>query len=234
MNKMMHDKIRIVLIFLFIIIIIGVCGCDNDLSNTNNSSNEFDEKDNVSNEDKMKEYINNKYGFIDCSTIRYTESGWDQSYDTLYLSLNSNGEKFFVNLYDDGTIRDSYYGIAIRDDFEKEIIHCIDNQFKDYKIITRGLSDVAYPSDLKTDDPINELIRCGNDIDTIVFFIFVNDDSISSDEDFNNTSKAIIDKWNQLGILSLPRIISINANDFNLINENNYSEYIMNGYEYSE
>ena len=226
---------------------IGVYGCNNNkeklkinIETSENDDTHTERKELNTKVNNMKKYLYDKYGYIDYEEVGYLPAGWDQPYDILNLKteFEGNEESFYVEAHYDGDnveYKDSYCGLLLRDDFEKLVAEHANPIFPDCKIYADYLSDISYPSDFDMNLGINELINKKSHLQVVIFVIFVDENAIKNEEEFNKKASEFINDWGSVGILSRPRIICIGEENYNNLQRSQIQQYLTDYiYHYSD
>lgn len=214
----MKKSRRFSVLILTILILIGVCGC-NMKENSNTTKHQNPQHEIVV---EMREHLRKKYGHISYKIDGLITAGWDHSYDQLNLSTTIDGveESFFVRRYNnDGvySFSDNYFGLVIRDEFEKFVGEYAEKYFPEFKVFAITKSNLfVYPNSLTANSTLKNMLELKGQLGNITFEVFVNE-TFNNVEEFNEAAKAFVSDWKILEVHSIPCVIYVSTSVYEII-----------------
>ena len=112
--------------------------------------------------EKVLAYLQEKYGeeFV---PVSISQSGWGQGHDVIYAySKDGTKENTFPvwgTIMDDGSyaMRDGYFGILIKDEYEAVMSGIVNGIYQDFKLYTSFGKGIVFPDRLNKDTEIDEI-----------------------------------------------------------------------------
>lgn len=200
----------------------GACGCNMDESNVNKSEQQIVAE--------MKEHLTSKYGNIEYDIEGFLASGWDQPYDVLNLTTKVNGikESFSVERYVDGDeyiFTDNYFGLVVRDEFEKKISEIACKYFSEFRVFA-GMTSNNYPNSLTNKSSFEDLLEVKDELRDITFIVIV-DETFQSTDEFVLAAESFVEEWSLNEIASTPRVIYLSTDVYKTIQRENYRDVLV-------
>ncbi len=187
---------KIIGMVLAFILMIGVCGCH--MRNKEEKENKKEKQTDHEVVVEMKDYLRDKYGYIDYDFVAFRRrSTWGDPYDLLLLTT-SYGEddevEFCVRRFEqngENVCADNYVQFLTADELEKEMREFTGNYFSEFKLnaIVGGNNPQVFPLSFKTYDDIKDRYDEISDIipqnSFLYYEVAVKESSLSGVEEFN-------------------------------------------------
>lgn len=207
------------------ITLIGVSGCT--MKNINKKQDV--EKENASTIiSSMERFIKKKYEDIDYKFVAFRAAdGFFYPYDELTLStvVDDIEYEFVVQRRktDDGyAFEDNYYGVIIKDEYEAYISKYVSEYFDEF-FIDATTYYPHYPNSLDSDSDIEDLLKLKDEIGGIVVIIVANE-TFSSVDEFENAAENFCDKYGNIGLKAVWRIVYVDNETYASVDKSNYNE----------
>ncbi|MCI7812529.1 MAG: hypothetical protein SO016_11550 [Lachnospiraceae bacterium] len=165
-------------------------------------------------QEEMEEYLRQKYGDISYEVMGVVWKFWNQVYDQMNFQVEREGRKetCWVRRYEKegrAWFMDSYFGLCIREEYEKKMEQTAKIFFPEAKVIS-FMQETGFSETVRIGDGLEDARKKGEEI-RVISWLFVAE---VTEEELENRTVQFCDAWQKEKMESLISIFLIEKDMF--------------------